>query len=262
MVQERFGEPSGGRYPCAGHRQPGGRSRHAGVCRQRCLRRGGRDGRGARPGGGGRGARPGTPATAGSAVCAAENATDDAPDAAVEDGSVTLLANNYHLVVAGRDAVAGRSAFVVEAHRASGAVAARLWLDEDSGLALRREVFDSTGAITKASSFVDLTIGHARLAKRLPPQIPDIWWDRAPVGAFVPLSTAGWATPGGLAPRFQLTDVRRLTTDGDTILHLTYTDGLSAVSVFQQRGHLDAQRLDGFRPPRVRGRAHYATWRT
>lgn len=200
----------------------------------------------------------GTPATGGSAVFTAENATDDAPDAAVEDGPVTLLARNYHLVVAGRDAVAGRSAFVVEARRASGAVAARLWLDEDSGLALRREVFDSTGAITKASSFVDLTIGHARLAKRLPAQIPDIWWDRVPVGAVVTLSTAGWATPGVLAPRFQLTDVRRLTTDGDTILHLTYTDGLSAVSVFQQRGHLDAQRLDGFRPTRVSGAEVYA----
>ena len=198
----------------------------------------------------------GTPATGGSAVFTAEDATRDAD--AVEDSPVTLLARNYQLMVAGRDAVAGRSAFVVEVRRASGAVAARLWLDEDSGLALRREVFDSTGAITKASSFVDLTIGQARLAKRLPAQMPDMWSDRVPVGAVVTLSTAGWATPGVLAPRFQLTDVRRLTTDGDTILHLTYTDGLSAVSVFQQRGHLDAQRLDGFRPTRVSGAEVYA----
>jgi sigma-E factor negative regulatory protein RseB len=119
-------------------------------------------------------------------------------------------------------------------------------------------VFDSTGAITKASSFVDLTIGHAHLAKRLPTPMPDAWSDRVPVNAVVTLSSAGWATPGVLAPRFQLTDVRRLTTDGDTILHLTYTDGLSAISVFQQRGRLDAQRLDGFRPTRVSGAEVYA----
>ncbi len=200
----------------------------------------------------------GTPATASSAVFTAEDATEDGPDAAVDDGPVTLLARNYHLVVAGRDAVAGRSAFVVEARKASGAVAARLWLDQDSGLALRREVFDSTGAITKASSFVDLTIGHAHLAERLPAPMPDPWSDRVPVSATGALSSAGWATPGVLAPRFQLTDVRRLTTDGDTILHLTYTDGLSAISVFQQRGHLDAHRLDGFRPMSVSGAEVYA----
>jgi sigma-E factor negative regulatory protein RseB len=200
----------------------------------------------------------GTAATAGSAVFTAEDGTVDGSDAAVEDGPVTLLARNYHLVVAGRDAVAGRPAFIVEARKANRAVAARLWLDEDTGLALRREVFDSTGAITKASSFVDLTIGHAHLAKRLPTPMPDAWSDRVPVNAVVTLSSAGWATPGVLAPRFQLTDVRRLTTDGDTILHLTYTDGLSAISVFQQRGRLDAQRLDGFRPTRVSGAEVYA----
>jgi len=200
----------------------------------------------------------GTPAAGGSAVFTAEDATGDRPDGAVGDGPVALLARNYHLVVTGRGAVAGRPAFIVEARRASGQVAARIWLDEDSGLALRREVFDSAGAITKASSFVDLRIGHARLAKQLPAPMPDPWSDRVPVSAGVTLTSAGWAAPGVLAPRFQLTDVRRLTTDGDIVLHLTYTDGLSAVSVFQQRGHLDTQRLDGLQPTRVNGAEVYA----
>jgi sigma-E factor negative regulatory protein RseB len=35
------------------------------------------------------------------------------------------------------------------------------------------------------------------------------------------------------------------------VLHLTYTDGLSIVSVFQQRGHLDVGGLDGFHPAQV-----------
>ena len=59
--------------------------------------------------------------------------------------------------------MAGRSASVVEA-RGDGHLVARWWLDDDTGLPLWVERYDTTGRPTLVFGFVSINIGTAQLA--------------------------------------------------------------------------------------------------
>ena len=61
------------------------------------------------------------------------------------------------------DEIAGRSASVVEA-RGDGYLVARWWLDDDTGLPLWVERYDTTGRPTLVFGFVTINVGKARLA--------------------------------------------------------------------------------------------------
>jgi sigma-E factor negative regulatory protein RseB len=63
----------------------------------------------------------------------------------------------------------------------------------------------------------------------------------------------GWVCPNTLARRFALTRLEHLDTEGD-VMRASYSDGLSSVSLFQQRGSLDPAGLTGFsRTPAATG---------
>ncbi|MCA1824642.1 MAG: hypothetical protein LC640_10375, partial [Frankia sp.] len=55
--------------------------------------------------------------------------------------------------------------------------------------------------------------------------------------------------PNGL----ELFDARRRAGEPGDVLHLSYSDGVSHVSVFEQRGRLDTSALDGWHRERVAG---------
>jgi sigma-E factor negative regulatory protein RseB len=65
-----------------------------------------------------------------------------------------------------------------------------------------------------------------------------------------------------------LVDVRRQNTGTATVLHLSYTDGLSTISVFVQRGRLDTSQFDRWRRQQMGGHvyvhddglARHVTW--
>jgi len=59
---------------------------------------------------------------------------------------------------------------------------------------------------------------------------------------------AGVECPTTLPAGFRLLDVRRGTAAGAPVVQLVYSDGLSSISVFQQPGRLDPEKLTGFRP--------------
>ena len=81
-------------------------------------------------------------------------------------GAVALLTRYYSLRMGTADRVAGRETDVVEAVRpgADGRVVARFWLDRESGVVLRREVYDAAGRAVRVSAFTDvrLTAGAER----------------------------------------------------------------------------------------------------
>ncbi|KWX10921.1 hypothetical protein TR74_00770, partial [Carbonactinospora thermoautotrophica] len=56
---------------------------------------------------------------------------------------------------------------------------------------------------------------------------------------------AGWRCPHALGTALTLFGVRRLPGEQGPAVHLAYTDGLSTLSVFQQKGSLDTVRLAG-----------------
>jgi len=167
-------------------------------------------------------------------------------------GPLGLVARNYDVYREQSSSVAGRRADVVVAYRPKdGTPAARFWLDEATGLLLRREVYDSRGSTVRASAFVDVSVGSVAYGGHLPPMPPRR--DTQPVSAarLAELRAAGWTCPDELPLGLHLFDARETADAAGTIVHLSYSDGLSTVSVFEQRGHLDRDRLGVYREEKL-----------
>jgi MucB/RseB family protein len=156
---------------------------------------------------------------------------------------VELLIDSYDVAIAGHESVAGRPATVISAAR-DGETTAKFWVDDASGMLLRREMYDD-GRLVRSSDLLSLQTAHRGFISHLPPEL------EAP--ATTPLSTAfattltdkGWACPQALPGDFTLILLHRLD-DRRDVMHAAYSDGLSTVSVFEQRGHLDTSTLGGF----------------
>lgn len=157
-----------------------------------------------------------------------------------------VLADTYELALAGEGRCAGRDAEVVEARRPDGGtVAGRFWVDRETGLLLRREVYDEQGRRLRSSAFVDLSltaagpVAGARTVARS-------------AGAVVPSSRLrdlrddGWTVPDDLPGGFALFDVREKEHGGGQVLQLAYSDGLSTTALFVQRGKPGGEPPDGF----------------
>jgi len=160
-----------------------------------------------------------------------------------QTGGVGLLMSHYSLSVVGEDEVAGRPADVVVARRpgapATAPDAARFWLDRESGLVLRREVYDRRGRTTRASAFVVVSIGSGRVLTGTGAQP---WSSEINTVALSRMRDQGWRCPATLPGPLTLVDARRGGEDG-RIVHLSYSDGIATVSVFAQRGRLDTDGL-------------------
>jgi sigma-E factor negative regulatory protein RseB len=162
-------------------------------------------------------------------------------DTAVLDPRVLdRLAAAYALSVRGPVPCAGRTASLVEARRGDGAVAGRLWVDRDSGLLLRREVYDAAGRRARSTALVDLDVAPVGDADRRAARHGGPRGDRA--GTLERLRRRGWPVAERLPGGFRLLEARGTS----PVLQLAYTDGLSTLSVFVQPGGLDAARLEGF----------------
>lgn len=160
-------------------------------------------------------------------------------------GAVGLLARNYSLSVVGTGEVAGRRVDVVAVRRpgsaASAPDAARFWLDTASGLVLRREVYDARGRTTRASAFVDVVVGAATVPAGA---ASGAWASALDRTSLDTLRRHGWRCPAALPGPLTLVDARRSGGSvGGGIVHLSYSDGIASVSVFEQRGRLDEDGL-------------------
>jgi len=167
----------------------------------------------------------------------------------------SLLTANYSAGLAGGGAVAGEVTDAVELRRADGSAAARLEVGRASGLVLRRQLLDASGDLLHSTAFTRLAlvpaaaveqIGSGQLASGQVTDGPVAARAQTPVddGAVAALRAAGWSVPDELVPGLALVDARRDTSAPtaaarDAVLHLTYSDGLSTVSLFEQRGRLD-----------------------
>jgi sigma-E factor negative regulatory protein RseB len=146
---------------------------------------------------------------------------------------VRLLSANYRVAAVGWGQVAGRPARVVTAVRPDGRLAARFWLDKATRLPLRRETFDGRGHMVSDAAFAELTVGSAAAA-RSAATAPRQWVTARPAR----LHAQGWPVPGPLPGDLVLIGAREGSTATGPVVDLDYSDGLSLVSVFLQRGHL------------------------
>lgn len=183
-------------------------------------------------------------------------------------GAVGLLVRHYSVRTDGYEDVAGRPTAVVAAYRPgtpASDVVARFWLDEESGVVLRREVYGPSGRATRQSVFLDVDLWAAGGsggdeesggAGSVPsPSATDDgrpWPTAMDAAAVARMSSYGWDCPRRLPGPLQLVDARRGGKDS-AIVHLSYADGIASISVFQQDGRLDPASVAGYRLTEVDG---------
>ena len=156
-------------------------------------------------------------------------------------GPVGLLIRTHDVAVVGLSTVAGRPTHVAEARRADGTTAARLWLDAESAIPLRREVYNEDGTTRTASAFIEFSVERATRTVR-----NDAFEVDADTALYhsdlEQLRGAGWSCPDRLDGGLVLYEARRV---GDAV-QLSYSDGVVTISVFEQPGRLDEDGLHGF----------------
>ena len=173
---------------------------------------------------------------------------------------VRLLETHYVVVYAGAGSADNRTAQIVEAWRENGSLAARFWLDDATKLPLEREVFDTTAHVISEDVFINV-----RFSKLAPAAAPaggpsdprGPWTDPLPAAQLLALRGSGWLVPPELPGGLSLFTGAQTHTSTGTVLDLGYSDGLSVVSVFEQRGNL-AAKLAGWQKITMAGHVIYA----
>lgn len=169
---------------------------------------------------------------------------------------VTLLAENYHVYLAGRGEVAGRPTQELVLRHRDGGLAARLWLDTATKLPLRRETFDDSAGMVSEDVFVSLKLGSPAAAAV--PRTASVSGGK-PLASrqLAGLRAAGWPIPARLPGQLSLVRATETSGPAGVVVDLAYSDGLSVVSLFVQRGHLPAE-LSGWSQVALRGDRVYA----
>jgi len=173
---------------------------------------------------------------------------------------VSLLGQHYVAVYQGTGSAIGRPALIVELHRADGSLAARFWLDRQTMVPLRRELFDTADNVISEDSFVRVQFGGlarpqfaAVSASAAQSQSQPAWVAAVqPARFFTALAGQGWQVPGTLPGNLPLYAAASTKTASGEIVDLEYSDGLYDVSLFVQRGTL-ATDMAGWRPVTVSG---------
>jgi sigma-E factor negative regulatory protein RseB len=171
---------------------------------------------------------------------------------AVSRRLLALMRANYQIVYVSRGTADDRPAEVVELWRPDGSVAARFWLDTATRLPLRREIFDTRGAMISEDAYIDLEVGQVGLdgmptAGALP------WTGQLGSAEMAALRAQGWPLPAAvLAGHLTLFAASETSTRSGQVIDLSYSDGLSEVSLFLQRGQLPRE-LPGWQRLSVHG---------
>ncbi len=170
---------------------------------------------------------------------------------------VSLLGADYDLSYEGLGSADSRPAQMVEAWRENGSLAARFWLDQATKLPLRREVFDSGARLIGEDVFIDLKLGAAAAAGTPTAPARDVTAGaRLTAVDLTQMRARGWPVPAALPDGLSLFEAGEAATRSGEVLDVGYSDGLSVVSVFMQRGDLPA-RLTGWQKITLNGRDVY-----
>ncbi len=161
-----------------------------------------------------------------------------------------LLYANYRAVPAGGEIVAGRpTKSLVLINNYTGERVARVWIDAETKLVLRKETFHADGSIATSSRFAEL-----RYTQKIPDEIfstnvpegysevteadrepPSLDTDRvAREAGFKP------ASPADLPEGFALVGASVETVNGTKTVHLNYSDGLRTLSLFENAAGAEA----------------------
>jgi sigma-E factor negative regulatory protein RseB len=169
---------------------------------------------------------------------------------------LALLQANYLVSYAGPSSADGRPAQVVLVIRPDGKLAARYWLDSRTKLPLRRQLFDDHARLVSDISLVDLQLGRGSLGG-MPSAGAGPSMRRLDGAMLAALRVKGWPLPGQLPGGLQLFAASETTSSGGTVIDASYSDGLSVISLFVQRGDLPAV-LTGWQRVKISGHDVFA----
>ncbi|MFV2197013.1 transcriptional regulator [Nocardiopsis sp. LOL_012] len=158
---------------------------------------------------------------------------------ALDGRLLRVLADTYAVVYAGPGELEGRPVHRVDALRADGTRAGRFLVDADTGLLVGRTVCDGSGRPFSVSRLSGIRVGEADWPEHAVGGEP--WGDTLPPDEREELREGGWYLPEHLAWNLRLVDARSTRLDGARVVHAVYSDGLSQVSVFLQRGKLESE---------------------
>jgi len=150
-----------------------------------------------------------------------------------------------------------RQAQIVELRRPDGSLAARFWLDTETKLPLRREIFDSGARMISEDAFINLRLGSSGL-RGMPATDARPWSPRLDQAQIARLRMQGWPVPAELPGNLLLVAAHQTHAAVGPVIDLDYSDGLSVVSIFLQRGQLQGT-LPGWRETRLQGHPVYST---
>jgi sigma-E factor negative regulatory protein RseB len=186
---------------------------------------------------------------------------------------VKLLRQHYFALDWGTGSVVGRPATVVALYRSDNSLAARYWLDNQTMVPLRRELYDTSGHVISDDSFIDIQFGAITLpqlaatgaAPAEQAQPAQSWVAAASPAQFLTsLTGQGWQVPAAPPGGLPLYAAASTTTASGKVVDLEYSDGLYDISVFMQRGTL-APDMPRWQPVSVAGQqafvsGHSVTW--
>lgn len=182
---------------------------------------------------------------------------------------VALVGRHYVAVYRGNGSAAGRPALIVELNRGDGSLAARFWLDRQTMVPLRRDVYDASAHLISEDAFVQVQFGSLAAqpgaAGNVRSRHKSAWATAdVPAKLVAGLNDGGWHLPAGLPGGLPLYAAARSQTVMGQVVCLGYSDGLSVVSLFVQRGTL-APKMAGWVPVDLSGHlvyvvGHSITW--
>lgn len=159
-----------------------------------------------------------------------------APDL-LDDQLFQVLTRHYDLAVVGNTLCGGRRTVLVEARRpgrtGADAIAGRFWIDRETHMVWRRDVLDDDGSVVLSSAFSELGLTKAgALVAPAPAATPAA---RLGDHELQELIEDGWPVVDHLPSGLELFEAQR---HPDGVLQLSYSDGLSTLSLFVQEGGL------------------------
>lgn len=167
---------------------------------------------------------------------------ESAPGVATPVDIATVL-RNYSIELGPASSIAGRAAHSLSlVSRHTGILAQRIWVDDKTKLILRRENYNSDGAVSEQTSFDSI-----RVVESFPPglfalQVPrgmtlvqgfDYGKSTQDTADVMRLATFKFAEPKYLPDGFTLVSGSVATHDGVQTIQLVYGDGLRTFSLFE-----------------------------
>lgn len=177
----------------------------------------------------------------------------------LEGKPVAALLDSYDLSVERSQILDDRNVTVIDACQHDHLVA-RFWVDNASGMLLSKALYLGDNLV-RWSGLDNFTQLVSRQSQQQAMQQPSKTVQVQPASTLsasqaAALNDEGWICPARVATDFDLALLGQVQTSRDT-MHVEYTDGLSTLSIYEQRGQLDPARLHGFDEDLMEGQPVY-----